>query len=112
MPEDSSVSWFDRPLLNSISSVHTTISWATSDDSSDEPCPDTWRELKKLLGDAGTWLWLLATDSAARLDIDEEESVSCVGEKLGPIGTSFSRLRWLSTTVAMAKGLFRPKHLL
>jgi hypothetical protein len=99
MLEDSSVSWFDKPLLKSISSdsmssVHTTISGATSDDSSDEPSPDTRRELKTLLGDAVTWLWLLATDSAARLDIEEEESVSCVGcEKVGPIGTSFSRLR-------------------
>jgi hypothetical protein len=93
MLEDSSGSWDDKLLLKSISSVHTTISGATSEDSSDEPCLDAWGVLRPLLGgDTAIWPRLLDTGSGAKLDIDEE-SMSCACEKICPAGTSFSRLR-------------------
>lgn len=109
MLQDSSGSWDDKLLLKSISSVHTTISGATSEDSSDEPCLDAWGVLRLLLGDTAIWPWLLETDSGAKLDIDEE-SMSCACEKICPAGTSFSSLRRFSKTVAMVKSPTR--HLL
>lgn len=55
MLEDSSGSWDDKLLLKSISSVHTTISGATSEDPSDDPCLDAWGVLRLLLGDTAIW---------------------------------------------------------